>query len=122
MGILSSNNEPTQYLFANEGGGLIFKIMSCFAYIVHPRTDVSLVDSNVESVADVLTLWGRSQGPGLGTRQLGLPGRKVHTVNLTGKGRRYGERKSCYYIAPPPAEKMLYSTSKKMLGGGEGGI
>ena len=50
--------------------------------ILGKHTDVSSVDCDIESLADMLTLcrWGES--PCLGTRQLGLPYHILHSVNL----------------------------------------
>jgi len=45
-------------------------------------TDVSSADSDIKAIADMFTFGGRGQGPRLGARELGLPGRQTNTINL----------------------------------------
>jgi len=44
--------------------------------------DVSSADSDIKAIADMFTFRGWGQGPRLGARELGLPGRQTNTVNL----------------------------------------
>jgi len=51
-------------------------------HVLIARAPRPSADSDIKAIADMFTFGGRGQGPRLGARELGLPGRQTNTINL----------------------------------------